>query len=81
LQPPCARGQRCQIGIVGDNHKHIDILRIWLGRHDRAQHRNSTDTGNLSGSRNESAQRVEQLLTVTRGILVHRRFNPAVAPR
>jgi hypothetical protein len=81
LQPPCACGQPCQIGIVGDDHKHIDIFRIWLGRHDRTQHGNSTDAGNLSDSRNESAQRVEQLLTVTLGSLVHRRFNPAVEPR
>jgi hypothetical protein len=81
LQPPCARGQRCQIGIVGNDHEHIDIFRIGLGRDDRAQHGNSTDTGNLSDSRNESAQRVEELLTVTLGWLVHRRFNPAVEPR
>jgi len=81
LQPPCARGQHCQVGVVSDDHKGIDILRIWFGRHDRAQQGNSTDTGNLPGSRNESSQRVEQLLTVTLGRLVHRPFNSAVEPR
>jgi hypothetical protein len=81
LQPACARGQRCKIGIVGNDHEHIDVFRIKLSRDDRAQHGNSTDTGNLSDSRNESAQRVEQLLTVTLGWLVHRRLNPAVEPR
>ena len=33
---------------------------------------NATDTGNLSGGRNEAAQCVEQLLTVTLGGVVHR---------
>ena len=65
LQAPCAPGQRRQIGIVGNDHKHVDIFRIQFGRHDRAQNGNSPDTGNLSDSRNESAQCVEQLLTVT----------------
>ena len=67
LQAPCARGQRCQIGIVGDDHKHVDVLGIRLGRHDRAQNGNAPDASNLSDSRNESAQSVEQLLTVTLG--------------
>ena len=30
LHPPRARGQRRQIGIVGNDHKHIDVLRIRL---------------------------------------------------
>jgi hypothetical protein len=54
LQPPCAGGQRHQIGIVGNDHKHVD--RIGLDRHDRAQNGNTMDTGNLSGGRNESAR-------------------------
>jgi hypothetical protein len=81
LQPPCAHGQRRQIGIVGDDHKDIDILGIWLGRHDRAQQANSTDPGDLSCSRHESAQRVEQLLTVSLGSRGHRRFNPVAERR
>jgi hypothetical protein len=75
LQPSCARGQRRQISIVGNDHKYVDVFGIRLGRHDRAQQGNSTDTGNLSSRHNESAQGVEQLLTVARCI-VHRRFNP-----
>jgi hypothetical protein len=81
LQPPCAHGQRRQISIVGNDHKYVDVFGIRLGRHDGAQQGNSTDTGNLSSRYNESAQCVEQLLTVTLGNLVHRRFNPAAEPR
>jgi hypothetical protein len=40
LQPPCARGQRCQVGIVGNDYKDVDIFRIRLSRHDRAQQGN-----------------------------------------
>ena len=81
LQPTGARSQRRQIRIVGDDYKHVDVFRIGLGCYDRTQHGNSTDTGNLSDGRNESAQRVEQLLTVALGGAVHRRFNPAAEPR
>jgi hypothetical protein len=81
LQPPCAHGQRRQVGIVGDDYKHVDVFRIGLGRHDRTQHGDSTDTGNLSGGRNEFEQCGEQLLTMTIGRVVHRRFNPAAESR
>ena len=79
LQPPCERGQWCQIGIVGNDHEHVNILRIRFRRHDRAQHGDATNTGNLSGGCDESAQCVEQLLSVTLG-RVHRSFNPAAEP-
>jgi hypothetical protein len=81
LQPPRARGQQCQIGIVGNDHEYVDILRIRRGRDDRAQYGNATNTGHMSSGRDESPQCVEQLLTVTRGRVAHRRFNPAAEPR
>jgi hypothetical protein len=81
LQPPCARGQRRQIGIVGNNDKHVDVFGIRLGCHNRAQQGNSTDAGNLSSLHHESAQCVEQLSTVTLGRIVHRRFNPVAKSR
>jgi hypothetical protein len=81
LKPPCACGQRRQIGIVGNHHQHIDVFRIWFGRHNGAQHGNSTDTSNLSDSHDESAQRLEQLLTVAYRSPIHRCFNPVAEPR
>jgi hypothetical protein len=74
---PCnrrAHAARCQIGIVGDDHKDVDIFRIRLGRHNRAQHGNSRDTSSLSDIHNESAQRVEQSVTVPLGSTVHHRY-------
>jgi hypothetical protein len=65
LQVPCAGCQRRQVGIVGDHHKHVDVLRIRLDCHDRAQDGNSPDAGNLSNGLHESAQPVKQLLAVT----------------
>lgn len=72
LQAARAYGQWCQIGIVGYHHQHIDVLRIQLGRHDRTQDGNSPDACKLSDRYHESAEPVEQLLTVTIGGGVHR---------
>jgi hypothetical protein len=57
LQPSCARGQRRQISIVGNDYQDGDVFGIRLGRYDRAQQGNSTDTGNLSGRHHESSRR------------------------
>jgi hypothetical protein len=71
LQAPRARGQWCEIDIVGYHHQQVDVLRIRLGCHDRTQDVNSPDAPDLSDRRNESAEPVEQVLTLTLGGGVH----------
>lgn len=72
LQATCARGKTRQVGVVRDNHQHVDVLRIRLDRHDRAQDGDSADARNLRDRRDKSAEAVEQVLTMTIGGAVHR---------
>ena len=64
LQAARAHGQRRQVPIIGDDHQHIDVLRIGLGRHDRTHAGHSSNPSKLSGGRHDPAQPVEKLLTV-----------------
>jgi hypothetical protein len=74
LQAPRARGQWCEIDIVGYDHQQVDVLRIRLECHDRTQDGNTPHAGNLPDRRNESAEPVEQVLTLTLRGGVHRQL-------
>src|SRR5437660_69653 len=48
LQAPRSCRQWRQVGIVGDHDEHVNVLRIWLRRDDRAQDGNALHARQLS---------------------------------
>ncbi|HEY7153735.1 MAG TPA: hypothetical protein VH575_07230 [Gemmataceae bacterium] len=72
LQPPRVPGQQRQVSIIGDDHEHVDILRIRLGGDDRPHEGNPADARDLASSRHESTQSVEQSPPVILEPVAHR---------
>src|SRR5712691_11551072 len=72
LQTPRTLGQWCEVGIVGNDDEHVDVLGIGFGGRDRAQNGNPPNAGNLPGRRHELTQSIEQRFAVTLWWEVHR---------
>lgn len=72
LQPPRVPGQRRQVSVLGDDHKHVDVFRIRLRGDDRPHEGNPADARDLASGSHESTQSVEQSPPVILVRVAHR---------
>lgn len=72
LQPPRVHGQRRQVSVLGDDHKHVDVFRIRLRGDDRHHEGNPADARDLASGSHESTESLEQSVPVILVRVAHR---------
>jgi hypothetical protein len=76
LQPPRMSGQRREVDIVGDNHEHVDVLRIRFRRNNRPHEGNSANACDVASGVDELTQPAKQFRSLILERVAHHGINP-----